>query len=89
MSALGLGRFKTFRQKRFKLRETVNEPFFDFDYVRIAVHAGLPRKRDLISADGHLLFHRPPQSGRVCANTKYLLSKVQKWRILMHRFAGP
>ena len=40
MSALGLGRFKTFRQKRFKLRETVNEPFFDFDYARIAAISG-------------------------------------------------
>jgi hypothetical protein len=30
MSAMGLGRFKTVRQKRFKLRETVNEPLFDF-----------------------------------------------------------
>jgi hypothetical protein len=40
MSARGLGRFKTFRQKRFKLRETVNEPFFDFDYARIAAISG-------------------------------------------------
>jgi hypothetical protein len=40
MSALGLGRFKTFRQKRFKLRETVKEPFFEFDYARIAVISG-------------------------------------------------
>ncbi len=29
-----------------------------------AVHAGLPRKRKLISADRHLLFHRPPHSIR-------------------------
>jgi hypothetical protein len=27
MSALGLGRFKTFRQKRLKPCDTVNEPF--------------------------------------------------------------
>jgi hypothetical protein len=40
MTAKGLGRFKTFRQKRFKLRETVNEPFFDFDYARIAAISG-------------------------------------------------
>jgi hypothetical protein len=40
MSALGLGRFKTFRQKRFKLRETVNEPFFDLGYARIAAISG-------------------------------------------------
>ena len=40
MSALGLGRFKTFRQKRFKLRETVNEPFFEFGYARIAAISG-------------------------------------------------
>ena len=40
MSELGLGRFKTFRQKRFKLHETVNEPFFDFDYTRIAAISG-------------------------------------------------
>jgi hypothetical protein len=39
-SAQGLGRFKTFRQKRVKLRETVNEPFFDFDYARIAAISG-------------------------------------------------
>jgi len=37
MSASGLGRFKTFRQKRVKLRETVNELFFDCDYARIAI----------------------------------------------------
>jgi hypothetical protein len=30
MAEMGLGRFKAFRQKRFKLRETVNGPFFDF-----------------------------------------------------------
>ena len=40
MSASGLGRFKTFRQKRFKLRETVNEPFFEFGYARIAAISG-------------------------------------------------
>jgi hypothetical protein len=40
MSALGLGRFKTFRQRRFKLRETANVRFFDFDYGRIAAISG-------------------------------------------------
>jgi len=40
MSPLGLGCFKTFRQKRFKLRETVDEPFFEFDYARIAAISG-------------------------------------------------
>jgi hypothetical protein len=40
MSQLGLGCFKTFRQKRFKLRETVNELFFEFGYARIAVITG-------------------------------------------------
>jgi hypothetical protein len=40
MSQLGLGCFKTFRQKRFKLRETVDEPFFEFDYARIAAISG-------------------------------------------------
>jgi hypothetical protein len=40
VSALGLGRFKTFRQKRFKLRDTVDEPFFEFDYARIAAISG-------------------------------------------------
>src|SRR5262249_46092985 len=30
MTAAGLGRFKTFRQRRFKLREKVNKPFSDF-----------------------------------------------------------
>ena len=40
MSQLGLGRVKTFRQKRFKLRETVNEPFFEFGYARIAAISG-------------------------------------------------
>jgi hypothetical protein len=40
MSELGLGRFKTFRQKRFKLRQTLNEPFFDADYARIAAISG-------------------------------------------------
>jgi protein-S-isoprenylcysteine O-methyltransferase Ste14 len=32
--------------------------------------------------------HRPPQSGRVCANTKYSLSAVQTWRILMPKYLG-
>ena len=40
MSALGLGRFKTFRQKRFNLRETVSEPFFEFGYARMAAIKG-------------------------------------------------
>jgi hypothetical protein len=31
---------KRFAQKRFKLRETLNEPFFDFDYARIAAISG-------------------------------------------------
>src|SRR5262249_31428628 len=53
-----------------------------------AVHPGLPRKRNLISADGHFLFHRPPQSRRVCANAKYPLSKAQTWRILMPKYLG-
>jgi hypothetical protein len=38
MSQMGLGRFKTFRQKR--LRETVKEPFFEFGYARIAAISG-------------------------------------------------
>jgi hypothetical protein len=43
MSESGLGRFKTFRQKRFKLRDTVDEPFFEFDYARIAaISAWMP-----------------------------------------------
>jgi hypothetical protein len=41
MFALGLGRFKTFRQKRFKLRETVNEPFFEFGYCSHRGHQRL------------------------------------------------
>jgi hypothetical protein len=40
MSALGLGRFKTFRQKRVNLRETVTEPFFEFGYARMAAIRG-------------------------------------------------
>jgi hypothetical protein len=40
MSARGLGRFKTFRQERFKLREMVKEPFFEFDYAWIAAISG-------------------------------------------------
>src|SRR5262245_57247285 len=30
--------------------------------VGIAVHSSAPRKRNLISADSHFLFHRPPHS---------------------------
>jgi hypothetical protein len=37
---LGLGCFKTFRQKRFKRRETINEPFFEFAYARMAAISG-------------------------------------------------
>jgi hypothetical protein len=40
MSLEGLGRFKTFRQERFKLREMVKEPFFEFGYARIAAISG-------------------------------------------------
>jgi hypothetical protein len=40
MSQLGLGCFKTFRPRRFKLRETVKEPFFEFGYARIAAISG-------------------------------------------------
>ena len=40
MVEMGLGCFKTFRQKRFKLRETVKGPLFELGYARIAAISG-------------------------------------------------